>query len=400
MSLESVPLWLQGLFTATVTWGAGLSLFVFALNRQLSFVEFLHRRVLVGWILVVLACGAASGLAISEGKLAGLWLRVYLLFPGSLLLALLIGEVRLTWQRWYYRGSKPRTRDRHQFDGKKLVQVEGRENTLLYQWRRPVTTMDLEVSRYDVNVQGLPLAEGSSGGRVKVVQLSDFHLSPRLPFAYFRSAVELAMQEEADLVLLTGDFVTFPEDANRLPELFEGLRGRLGNFATLGNHDYWTGSKPVVQALRRIGVHLITNDWVRVPIGGGRNLLLCGIDDPWGKPPWQPPPFQDGELNLIISHSADNIFRLITYPFAGVFSGHFHGGQARLPGFGPLVVPSRYGRRFDHGHFKFKNTAGIGYTHLFVSAGVGSAMPLLRIYCQPEIIVVNFEVAPQLDWVE
>jgi hypothetical protein len=168
----------------------------------------------------------------------------------------------------------------------------------------------------------------------------------------------------------------------------------LGTFATLGNHDYWAGSEPVVEALQQAGIPLIANDCVRLPLWEGVSLRLCGIDDPWGEPAWNPPQFVPGDLNLIISHSSDNIYRLCEYPFTAVFSGHFHAGQVRLPGFGSLVLPSRYGRRFDHGHFIFKNKAGAGRTHLFVSAGVGSATPLLRIYCQPDVFVVNFRIAP------
>lgn len=397
MLLVNYPLWLQGLFTAAVTLGAGTSLFVFVLNRQLSYVEFLHRRVLLGGFFGTLACAAASGLAVSNQVLAGLWLRAYLLVPGGILLFLLIGEMRLVVQRWLYRASPPVVSGNFRFDGHKLV---ARTDNPTHGWAHPVTTTDLVVTRYDVEVQGLALPPGSTGETVKVVQLSDFHFSPRLPFAYFRGAVEQAIREQADLVLLTGDFVTFQEDAARLPELFDGLGGRLGIFATLGNHDYWAGSQPVVQSLRQACVHLIANDCVRMPLWQDLSLRLCGCDDPWGRPAWQPPVFQEGDLNLIISHSSDNIYMLRRYPFAGVFSGHFHAGQVRLPGFGSIVLPSRYGRRFDHGHYRFRQDPrpgrlGLAETHLFVSAGVGSATPLLRIYCQPDIFVVNFNIVPQ-----
>ena len=67
-----------------------------------------------------------------------------------------------------------------------------------------------------------------------------------------------------------------------------------------------------------------------------------------------------------------------------VFTGHYHAGQVVLPVFGSLVIPSRYGRRFNHGHFKVDDT------DLFVTAGMGASSPPLRIYCQPEIIVVDF----------
>jgi uncharacterized protein len=392
MLIDSAPLWLQGLFVAAASVGAGASVFVFVLNRQLSYVEFLHKRVLLGGMLAILLGSAAAGLAVASGLLTGSWLKAFLLLPGTILVILLYGEVRLVVQRFRYRAPQPVSYATHIFTGTQLLSTEGGASP--YRSWHPIKTTDLALRRYVVDVHGVSLPPVSTGETLKVVQLSDFHYSPRLPFAYFRAAVERAMGEAPDIVLLTGDFLTFQEDAVRLPELFEGLRGRLGIFATLGNHDYWAGSGPVVEALDKAGIPLITNNCVRLPLWEGVSLRLCGIDDPWGQPAWQPPEFYPGDLNLIISHSADNIYRLRQYPFTGVFSGHFHAGQVRIPGFGALVLPSRFGRRFDHGHFQFKNDTA-GYTHLFVSAGVGSATPLLRIYCQPDIFVVNFQVAPQ-----
>jgi uncharacterized protein len=71
---------------------------------------------------------------------------------------------------------------------------------------------------------------------------------------------------------------------------------------------------------------------------------------------------------------------------AAMFTGHYHGGQFRLPFLGALVVPSTHGRRFDRGHFK------VGPTHLFVSAGMGCAAPAYRIYCPPDFYVVDLEI--------
>jgi predicted MPP superfamily phosphohydrolase len=383
---ESFPLFLQGLFAALITLGAGGSLFVFTLNRKLSHVEFLHRRVLLGGVLGILLCALAFGLAV---WLNGIWLRLALLLPGSVLLIALVGEVRRLVQRRRHRGTLPASQEDLHFDGETLVSQPRQK------WH-PVTTTDLRVTRYEIVVPLLPASAGTPQS-VKVVQLSDFHFSPRLPFAYFRSAVERAIQEDPDLVLLTGDFVTFAEDAKQLPQLFAGLSGRLGVFATLGNHDYWAGCQPTLAALERAGVRLIANDCHHLPLPGGLSLSLSGCDDPWGAPPWQPPQLNPRDLNLIISHSADNIYRLVRHPFDAVFSGHFHAGQVRLPGFGSLVLPSRFGRRFDHGHFQFQNASRPGLTHLFVSAGVGSATPLLRIYCQPDIFVVNFSLAQSND---
>jgi predicted MPP superfamily phosphohydrolase len=66
-----------------------------------------------------------------------------------------------------------------------------------------------------------------------------------------------------------------------------------------------------------------------------------------------------------------------------VFAGHTHGGQFRIPFLGPLLMPSRYGRRFDQGHFVVEGT------HLYVSAGVGADAPNLRLWCPPDLVVVD-----------
>jgi uncharacterized protein len=87
---------------------------------------------------------------------------------------------------------------------------------------------------------------------------------------------------------------------------------------------------------------------------------------------------------LMLSHTPDNVYDLGDLGADAVFAGHTHGGQIRLPGLGALIVPSRYGRRFDRGHFVVDDT------HLFVSAGIGADAPALRLWCPPEIVVVDF----------
>jgi uncharacterized protein len=111
--------------------------------------------------------------------------------------------------------------------------------------------------------------------------------------------------------------------------------------------------------------------------------LVTGYDHPWG-PRRAVIPFQwEGALHIVLSHNPDNIYRLSKWPADIVFSGHYHAGQIRLPILGSMVVPSVYGRRFDHGHFL------VNGTHLFVASGIGAADPPLRIYCRPDMFVVE-----------
>ena len=123
---------------------------------------------------------------------------------------------------------------------------------------------------------------------------------------------------------------------------------------------------------------------MRVPVGDGRHTLIVGCDSPWSSPTsppiaWPAP----GELALLLTHTPDNVYRLSRLGYVVIFAGHYHGGQIRVPGLGSLVVPSKYGRRFDHGHFVVNNT------HLFVTAGVESVEPPLRLWCQPDVFIVD-----------
>ena len=86
---------------------------------------------------------------------------------------------------------------------------------------------------------------------------------------------------------------------------------------------------------------------------------------------------------LVLTHTPDNIYRLNRAGASVVFAGHNHAGQIRIPLAGPVVIPSVYGRRFDHGHFT------VNGTDLFVTAGIGTVGPTLRMFCRPDIFVVD-----------
>jgi len=76
-----------------------------------------------------------------------------------------------------------------------------------------------------------------------------------------------------------------------------------------------------------------------------------------------------------------------------VLSGHTHGGQWRLPGFGALLTNSRYGKRYEAGHYRR------GDTHLVVSRGLGMegfGMPRARFFCPPEVALITLSRAASM----
>ncbi|HEX2673705.1 MAG TPA: metallophosphoesterase [Polyangiaceae bacterium] len=240
---------------------------------------------------------------------------------------------------------------------------------------RPVTTTDLAVSYYQLAAHPLTTK------RLRIVALTDLHISPALPFEYFDHVRTVVAAQDPDLILLSGDFVSFPRNIELLARLFaRPWPSRFGAFAVLGNHDFWTDETRVRETLSAGGVTLVENRCQHLPPDVGK-VAICGTDAPWG--PELTATLDRSELNVVLSHTPDNVYRLAEQGASLVFAGHTHGGQIRLPVIGSIVVPSRNGRMFDEGHFRVEGA------DLFVSAGVGADDPPLRLYCQPEIFVVD-----------
>ena len=130
---------------------------------------------------------------------------------------------------------------------------------------------------------------------------------------------------------------------------------------------------------------MVSEESERIRLDQDVNLVISGCEWPWSGRPCHPHPMHDGDIGLVLSHSADAIYNLSKAGATLVFSGHYHAGQFQLPWIGPLLIPSVYGRRFYHGHFRTNQT------HLFVSAGIGADQPPLRLYCPPDILVVDLQ---------
>jgi predicted MPP superfamily phosphohydrolase len=239
----------------------------------------------------------------------------------------------------------------------------------------PVTTTDLVVRYHTLTSHELAVP------RLRILELSDLHVSPALPAEYYERVFDVAIAQDPDLILLTGDYVSKSENIAFMARLFaKPLHARFGVFAVLGNHDHWSGAATIRQILAAAGVTLITGRCEHLPEAVGR-VAICGTEAPWG--PDLSATLDKKDLNLVLSHTPDNVYRLGAEGASVVFSGHTHGGQIRVPGVGALVVPSRFGRVFDEGHFR------VAGTDLFVTAGVGADFPPLRIYCPPEVLVVD-----------
>ncbi|MBP0000242.1 MAG: metallophosphoesterase [Cyanobacteria bacterium SID2] len=268
----------------------------------------------------------------------------------------------------------------------------------------------LQVERLTVAIDGLP--DRLHGTRV--VQLSDLHYDGlRLSDRLLDRAIYASNEEEPDLVVLTGDYVTTdPEPAWELAQRLKPLQSRCGVYAVLGNHDlYRRRSKvEVTKALESIDVQVMWND-VAYPLGEG--LALVGLPDFWSRD-FQPKTvlasISPQTPRLVLSHNPDSAEVLQQWRADLILSGHTHGGQIVVPGIGPLalalepirqIVPKPL-RRFvpylseckkvvEH----WEHALGlhrVGQNSIYVNRGLGTYFPG-RLFCPPELTVLRLERA-------
>jgi predicted MPP superfamily phosphohydrolase len=219
----------------------------------------------------------------------------------------------------------------------------------------------------------------------RVVQFSDIHMSSWMTRARLADVLGVVNAQGADLIALTGDFVSDLSDAiaQDLIAVLRTLRAPDGTVAVLGNHDHWTDADVIHQVIRESGLVDLTNT-VHTLDRGSLLLHLAGVDDIWerhnrlddvlGQLP------RDGAA-ILLAHEPD--FADTSAPtgrFDLQLSGHSHGGQVIIPFLGPIHLPY-LAQKYPLGRYQ------VGTMIQYTNRGVGMIAPRVRFNCRPEITV-------------
>lgn len=227
--------------------------------------------------------------------------------------------------------------------------------------------------------------EALAGLRIGFV--TDTHIGPFVKPDDIQRAVSLIAAESPDLVLLGGDYVSeSPRYADQAARVLGDLAAvaRLGCLAVLGNHDLSTDQAKVTCALAAVGIRVLRNESVMIQTPGGP-LWIAGVDETIlgqadiAKTFAQVPA---GAATIALWHEPDEAPLAAAHGAFAQLSGHTHGGQVRLPGLGPLVLPPG-GRRYPAGAYL------IDGMHLYVARGAGVYRPAVRLNCPPEVTIVT-----------
>ena len=238
-----------------------------------------------------------------------------------------------------------------------------------------------------------PRGQPAEAAPLRIAQISDPHLGPFMSERRLRGICERIVQQDPDLVLLTGDFLTMESqgEAGTLAGALAPLKQLPGRcFACRGNHDL-EAPRVVADALGQAGVRLLIDEEAVVRTAAGPVQIL-GIDFVWrGRQEHLAAVCAryarlPDHLRIVLLHDPGAFKHLPHGEGDIVLSGHTHGGQVGLLSLGlPWTVLRGLSSIPDHGLWargrdRLYVHRGTGHYGFPLRLGVPGEQSLLRVH--------------------
>ena len=250
-----------------------------------------------------------------------------------------------------------------------------------------VERTDFGVREVDLAFPNLPKdLEG-----LRIAQVSDIHLSLYLSEKEFARAVDATNEARPNLVLITGDLISFHGDPLEgcLRQLAR-LRSDAGVWGCLGNHEIYANSeRETVEGGARRGIRFLRGESAPLKFGGA-TLRLSGVDF---ESVWQRPRYlqgaerlaSPGAFNLLMAHNPDVFPAAAKKGFDLTVAGHTHGGQVTVEYLHQTLNVARFVTPYVYGEYR----SAEGNSALYVTRGIGTIGLPLRLGAPPEIAVIR-----------
>jgi len=263
-----------------------------------------------------------------------------------------------------------------------------------------------KVFRKTVRLKNLPDAFDG----IKILQLSDIHAGSFWSKTAVQKGVDLAMQQNADMVFFTGDLVNnLASEMKGYESIFSQVKAPMGVYSVLGNHDYADylpeltdqeradNMLAMFETHKKLGWKLMMNENEVIEKGNSK-LAVIGIENwssharfpKYGKMAEAYSGTEDADVKLLLSHDPSHWKAQVIkeYPEVDItFSGHTHGMQMGVEVGGVKWSPSK---------LMYPEWAGLyseGDQHLYVNRGFGFIGYPGRFGIRPEITVLTLKKA-------
>ena len=237
----------------------------------------------------------------------------------------------------------------------------------------------LEVSHVRIGCDKLP--PGSPP--VRIAHLSDVHSEPATLLE--RRLVHEVARFKPDLVAFTGDAANVPGGLPNFRQLLTDLAKIAPVYGVAGNWDLAEGWAD--RMFDDTGAHRLMGQTATITTRAGQRVVLAGADPGDHKQLGEAVRQLSGEdLTVFLYHYPAGIADLPAGKADLMLSGHIHGGQVAIPGYGAIITLSATGKQYERGLYR------VGNTHLYVSRGIGTeggALAGIRLFSRPELVLIE-----------
>lgn len=262
----------------------------------------------------------------------------------------------------------------------------------------------VELTRPEVPVPGLPAAwDGAT-----ILFLADTH---HWDWGEREDRVVACLDplDPPDLIVWGGDYLGHDRGVETALRMAQSVADRFPGVpavAVRGNAEHKILPDRLAlleRGMADVGVSWLVNGWTTLPLRGA-GLTVAGTDDPYYG-------FSDLDrtlagigpdaFTLLVAHSPQVAPRAAAAGVDLLLSGHTHGGQVRLPGYGAVKTQNPLSRRVDCGLFDRARLSAVlgrdpgGDLVAYVTRGIGLAfvprVPWLapRLLCRPEVALLT-----------
>ncbi len=252
-----------------------------------------------------------------------------------------------------------------------------------------VERTDFQVTDVDVSVPGLhPDLAG-----LRLVQLSDIHLSPFLSEEEFARAVDMANELRPHLMFVTGDLISVHNDPlDACLRQIARLRADAGVLGCLGNHEIYAGVEDyATEQAARLGIPFLRGEARQLRFGNAR-LNAAGVD--YQRMSWHNHYLEGagqliapGALNILLQHNPDVFPTAARQGWDLTLAGHTHGGQVNVEILNRDLNIARFYTPYVRGLYRSGRSA------IYVTRGIGTIGMPARIGAPPEITLLRLRKA-------
>lgn len=222
---------------------------------------------------------------------------------------------------------------------------------------------------------------------VRILQLTDIHLSTFVSENYLARAVAMGNELRPHIALVTGDLVTTKGDPlDACLRQLARLRADAGIYGCCGNHEIYADAEQYVQEEGKLlDIHFLRQESVRLPFTGA-NIQLAGVDYQRRGFPYLTGAdlLRDPDsYNILLTHNPDVFDVAAEQGWDLSIAGHTHGGQVHMEILHPTLNVARFYTPYVYGLFNK------GMQQMYVSRGVGTIGIPLRLGAPPEVVCIR-----------